>query len=373
MRITLLIIFSLILVSGCNSADQEPSEQAPLSVSSSMGGTVDPGFARALTPREFVFPADHGAHPEYATEWWYFTGNLSSEQNEAFGYQLTLFRVGLQPGTAADDSNWRSHQLYMGHLAVSDIDRQQHLSAERFSRAAAGLAGAANNPLRVWLGPWTINGSDDDIFPLSLLATTERFAIDLTVQAGDKPVVLQGDRGLSQKSAAAGNASYYYSYTRLPTSGSIRIGERRFAVEGNSWFDREWSSSALAADQAGWDWFSLQLDTGQDLMFYQMRGKDGQPQIYSKGVLVDPQGRVEPLSLDNTRLRITDTWTSASGTRYPTGWQMSIAEHAIDIDIQAAFTDQEMAHTVRYWEGAVRVDGSHQGLGYLELSGYADD
>ena len=373
MRIILLLSISLILVAGCSNSDREPAEQTPLSVSSTMGSTVDPGFARALTPREFVFPDDHGPHPEYATEWWYFTGNLKTDRNEAFGYQLTLFRVGLKPGSSADDSNWRSHQLYMGHLAVSDMTRQQHLSDERFSRAAAGLAGAANDPLQVWLGPWSINGSDNDIFPLTLHAASERFGIDLTVQAGSKPVVLQGDRGLSQKSAAAGNASYYYSYTRLPTSGSIRVEDRVFEVVGNSWFDREWSSSALAADQAGWDWFSLQLDSGQDLMFYQMRGKDGLPQIYSKGVLVDRQGRVEPLSLESTLLRVTDTWTSANGTRYPTGWQMSIPGHAIDISIRAAFDDQEMAHTVRYWEGAVRVDGSHQGLGYLELSGYADD
>ncbi|MDJ0833806.1 MAG: lipocalin-like domain-containing protein [Gammaproteobacteria bacterium] len=369
----ILLLLSFYLLAGCGANEPGPAQQTALTVSSTMGGTVDPGFARALTPREFVFPADHGAHPEYATEWWYFTGNLSSDRGEAFGYQLTLFRVGLKPGSADADSNWRSHQLYMGHLALSAIDRQQHLSEERFSRAAAGLAGADNNPLRVWLGPWSINGSEDNIFPLTLQAATDRFGIELSVEAGSKPPVLQGDRGLSQKSAAAGNASYYYSYTRLPTSGSIRLQDRVIKVEGNSWFDREWSSSALAADQAGWDWFSLQLDSGQDLMFYQMRGKDGQPQIYSKGVLVDREGRVEPLSLDNTRLSVTDTWTSASGTRYPIGWQMRIPRHAIDIEIQAAFADQEMAHTVRYWEGAVKVDGSHRGLGYLELSGYSDN
>ena len=186
-------------------------------------------------------------------------------------------------------------------------------------------------------------------------------------------MVLQGDRGLSQKSAAAGNASYYYSYTRLPTRGQIRLQDRVVEVEGNSWFDREWSSSALASDQAGWDWFSLQLENGQDLMFYQMRGKDGQAQAFSQGVLVDRQGAVQKLSLNDTRLTAVEFWTSPQGSRYPIGWQMQIPQHAIDIRIEAAIADQEMAHTVRYWEGAVTVSGSHDGVGYLELSGYSQN
>ena len=367
----LVLLLSSALILGCSAPELDSTAANTLTVSSTMGATPDPGFARAVSPRNFEFPADHAAHPEYATEWWYFTGNLQSIRGERFGYQLTLFRIGLEPGAAAEDSTWRAHQLYMGHIAISDIERQQHLSAERFSRAAAGLAGARTNPLRIWLGPWSINGSSEQTFPLALSASSNNLSIDLRLRAGSKPLVLQGDRGLSQKSAAAGNASYYYSYTRLPTSGKIRLEDRVIEVEGNSWFDREWSSSALASDQAGWDWFSLQLENGQDLMFYQMRGKDGRPQEFSQGVLVDQQGRVQKLSLDNTRLTAVDAWTSPEGSRYPIGWQMQIPQHAIDINIEAAIADQEMSHTVRYWEGAVTVSGSHDGVGYLELSGYS--
>ena len=367
----LVLLLSSALILACSSPEPDSTARNTLTVSATMGGTPDPGFRRVLKPRNFEFPADHAAHPEYATEWWYFTGNLQSMHGERFGYQLTLFRIGLRPGAAAEDSTWRSHQLYMGHLALSDIEQQQHLSTERFSRAAAGLAGTQANPLRIWLGPWSISGSSGQTFPLTLSASSDTFSIDLHLRASHKPLVLQGDHGLSQKSAAPGNASYYYSYTRLPTSGKIRFQDRDIEVEGNSWFDREWSSSALASDQAGWDWFSLQLDNGQDLMFYQMRGKDGQPQEYSQGVLVDQQGRAQKLSLNNTRLRAVDSWTSPEGTIYPIGWQMQIPQHAIDINIEAAIADQEMLHTVPYWEGAVTVSGSHDGVGYIELSGYS--
>ncbi len=348
-------------------------EDSPTTISleQRMGSTPDPGFARALEPREFSFPADHGAHPEFATEWWYFTGNLSTADDERLGYQLTLFRVGLKPGDPSEDSRWRSHQLYMGHLAISDIAQGRHHSSERFSRAAAGLSGATRNPLRIWLGPWSIEGSGTALFPLRLRAGTPETAIDLQLQAGDRPMVLQGDRGLSQKGAAPGNASYYYSYTRLPTRGEIRLGDRRLNVVGNSWFDREWSSSALAEDQAGWDWFALQLDDDRDLMFYRMRDKQGQAQRFSKGVLVAADGAVLPLSLDDVALTTLGEWRSDDGVAYPTRWRLQIPARDMDLRVEAAFEDQEMRHTVRYWEGAVVVSGSHSGVGYLELSGYA--
>ena len=194
--------------------------------------------------------------------------------------------------------------------------------------------------------------------------------MQLTLEAGDRPRVLQGERGLSRKSAAPGNASYYYSHTRLPTTGVLRIGDRSLRVSGDSWFDREWSSSALAADQAGWDWFALQLDDGRDLMFYQMRGTDGLPQAFSKGVLVWRDGSVEPLAHDDVELRPVRTWQSDSGGHYPVQWTLDVPRHGLQLVVQAAFDDQEMQHTVRYWEGAVVVTGSQSGRGYLELSGY---
>ena len=184
-------------------------------------------------------------------------------------------------------------------------------------------------------------------------------------------MVLQGEQGLSRKGASPGNASYYYSFTRLPTHGEIRVGEARYSVQGSSWFDREWSSSALAADQAGWDWFALQLDDGRDLMFYRMRGRDGEAQRFSKGVLVEADGSSYPLTLEDVQAKPTRTWQSADGVTYPVAWRLQIPRHGLDLNVQAVFDAQEMRHRVRYWEGAVRVSGSQRGVGYLELSGYA--
>lgn len=370
MRLSVLVLI-LLALAACESSVTPTNDTSGVSVSQRMAATPDPGFARAVEPREFVFPADHGAHPDYATEWWYFTGNLRADNGDRYGYQLTLFRVGLAPGKAVGDSDWRAHQIYMGHVAISDLQSRIHRSAERFSRAAAGLAGAQTGPLRVWLGPWSITGSPDTVFPLRLRADSREFALDLTVQQGGKAPVLQGDRGLSRKGAEAGNASYYYSYTRLPTQGNLHIGDRQIGVSGDSWFDREWSSSALAPDQAGWDWFALQLDDGRELMYYQMRGHDGRPQRFSKGVLVAQDGSYRHLSADQVALTSTRTWRAPDGVTYPVDWRLKVPQFGLDLRVETAIDAQEMRHTVRYWEGAVTVSGSHAGRGYLELSGYA--
>lgn len=366
-----LFILFILLLTACEQSTPLSPGQSSISVTQRMAAIPAPGFARALEAREFEFPADHAAHPEFASEWWYFTGNLRSDDGATYGYQFTLFRVGLKPGEAAKDSSWRSQQLYMGHLALSDIRKAEHLTAERFARAAAGLAGAQVQPLKIWLGPWSIQGNTNQLFPLRLTASTANIAIDLALQAGSKPLVLQGERGLSRKGPEPGNASFYYSYTRLPTSGKIRIGDNRLQVSGNSWFDREWSSSALSPDQAGWDWFSLQLEDGRELMFYRMRDNRGQAQVFSNGVLVQADGSVIPLSLDDARLQVLKQWQSPEQTFYPVSWRLQLPLYQIDLRIDAAFEDQEIRHTVRYWEGAVRVSGSHQGTGYMELTGYA--
>ena len=371
----MLRIIMLLLVTfaaGCDSPERLANpETDSIRVDQRMGAPPDPGFERALEPRAFEFPRDHGAHPGFATEWWYFTGNLYGPDGRRFGYQFTLFRVGLEPGQPVADSDWRTNQVYMGHLAVSDIANRRHYSTERLARAAAGLAGGKVPPLHVWLGPWSISGSQEGIFPLKLAAATTDFGITLTLQSGNRPMVLQGDRGLSLKGAAPGNASYYYSYTRLPTRGEIHFGGERFEVTGNSWFDREWSSSALAADQAGWDWFALQFDDGRDLMFYRMRDRQGLAQSFSAGVLVDKGGGVIPLSLDQVDLNPTRHWQSGQGASYPVAWRLQAPDLNLDLQVEAAFDNQEMPLTVRYWEGAVDVSGSHTGVGYLELSGYA--
>lgn len=367
----LISLLVCLLIVACDQPVEQTTSGSGVALTERMAATPDPGFERAYSPRDFRFPADHGPHETFATEWWYFTGNLSTGQGRYFGYQLTLFRVALKPGTPRVDSDWRSHQLYMGHLAISDIERRRHQSAERFSRAAAGLAGAQAEPLRVWLGPWSIHGTPGNTFPLQLRADTPELSLALTLGASHKPMVLQGERGLSRKSAAPGNASYYYSYTRLPTDGVLRVGGQSFQVSGASWLDREWSSSALAADQAGWDWFALQLDDGRELMYYQMRGVDGRAQRFSKGVLVRRDGSVEPIVHGDVELTPVRTWQSEDGSRYPVQWTLGIPRLGLQLDVEAVFDDQEMRHTVRYWEGAVTVGGSQSGRGYLELSGYA--
>lgn len=364
--------FCLLLAACGDPAPTAENTSQGIRVDQRMAAPVDPGFERATTVRTFDFPRDHGPHPAFATEWWYFTGNLLDEMQRRFGYQLTLFRVGLKAGRAATDSPWRARQLYMGHLAISDVAERRHIAEERFSRAAAGLAGSsAGPPLSVWLGPWEINGADDSLFPLQLAAQGDDIGIDLVLRPGDRPLVLQGDRGLSRKSAAPGNASYYYSYTRLPTQGEISIGDETFRVEGNSWFDREWSSSALGPDQAGWDWFALQLDDGRDLMLYRMRDKLGNAQAFSSGTLVLPTGRgVVHLDSRQFELQPLSVWTSPQGTAYPVVWRLMIPGQGLDLRVEATFPSQEMPLSVRYWEGTVDVSGSHEGRGYLEMSGY---
>jgi predicted secreted hydrolase len=364
-----LLLLPLLLLAACES--QEPPQARSVSVAQVMGAPPDPGFARALAPRPFVFPGDHAAHPDYATEWWYLTGNLHTDSGRRFGYQFTLFRVGLRPGQAARDSDWRSNQLYMGHIAISDIGAGKHQSAERFARAAAGLAGSRVAPFAVWLGPWSMRGGDD-LFPLQVSAQDQHIGLSLQLLAGDKPPVPQGDDGLSRKSAAPGNASYYYSLTRLPTSGELRVGDRVYRVQGESWLDREWSSSALDRNQVGWDWFALQLDDGRELMYYHLRDRQGRTDPFSRGSLVDRDGSVHALLSDQVKLTPLRYWQDEKGARYPVGWRLQVPGQGLDLGVQAALDDQLMAHSVRYWEGAVEVSGAQSGKGYLELSGYAD-
>ncbi len=365
-----LVVLLAFCLSSCET--EQPASGPAVSVEQVMGSQPDPGFARAFEPRALEFPRDHGAHPEYATEWWYLTGNLQSESGRGFGYQFTLFRVALRPGEAVKDSAWRAQQVYMGHLAISDIAEARHHSAERFARAAAGLAGARVSPFEVWLGPWSMRGGGE-LFPLTLSAQHEDMGLSLQLDSGDKPLVLQGERGLSRKSATPGNASYYYSFTRLPTRGELRIGDTAYTVQGYSWMDREWSSSALDKDQSGWDWFALQLDDGRELMFYRLRDREGGAHPFSRGSLVERDGSVHSLLPDQVELTPLRHWRAEDGARYPVGWRLQVAEHQLDLEVQALLDDQLMDHSVRYWEGAVDVSGSQRGAGYLELSGYAGE
>ncbi len=376
-RRVILAIFSfgaLLLTAYLLSPTDVPLS-TPTSVASAIGGGNQEGYRRAYEPRRFVFPADHGPHPEYRVEWWYVTGNLADDRNRHFGYQLTLFRIALSPERPVEDSAWRTHQTYMGHFALTDVAKERHYSFERFSRAAIGLAGAQASPFKVWLENWSLTGGYDDLFPLRVQARHDEIAIDLALET-TKPVVLQGEGGLSRRSAEPGNASYYYSYTRLSTRGAVRVNGKDFDVMGTSWLDREWSTSPLGSKQTGWDWFALQLDDGRDLMFYRLRRKDGSVDPHSSGVLVAADGTVKRLTHDDVLLETQGTWQSPeTGDQYPAAWSLRVPSEALVLRVTPRIPDQEMNISVRYWEGAVTVKGEAGkrpvgGRGYLEMTRY---
>lgn len=334
-----------------------------------------PGFSYALEPREFSFPIDHGAHSSFRSEWWYFTGNLISDDEIPFGFQFTIFRFAMRPSAVPSKSPWRTTNLYLGHLAISDINAAQFYSAERQARGALGEAGAQSAPPRVWIEDWSLEQNRHNEKRWTVRAGTDQFGIDFELQA-QRPIVAQGDRGLSQKSQTPGNASYYYSIPRLHVSGKLVNGKTQHAVSGSAWFDHEWSTSALAPGQLGWDWFSLQLDDGRDLMFYQIRNDRGHADAASHGVLVGLDGSITPLKPHEIKLSVLAHWRSpASRARYPAHWRITIPSQKLDLEVTPRFADQEWRKNFTYWEGAVSVSsGSDEheiaGVGYVELVGY---
>lgn len=375
--VVLLAVLGVAGLTACRAGEQASTDV--LSLASTLGGTDTAGYARAVEPRDFEFPEDHGPHPDFKTEWWYVTGHLTSDSGRRFGYQFTLFRSALAPAAAVEVSTsaWSTRQAYMGHFAISDIDGEAFHARERFARGAAGLAGATANPLGVWLEGWSLRGSvSEDGFPVRLSADDDSIALDITFEPG-KGIVLNGDRGLSQKSAEPGNASYYYSLPRMPTAGSLRVGSETFEVSGSSWLDREWSTSVLGEGQVGWDWFALQLDDDRELMVYRIRQADGSASPESEGVLVGPDGT-------KTRLRwgidieVVDegSWRSPDGAaEYPARWVIRVPAEGLELQIDPLLADQELRLAFRYWEGAVSVRGTSpsgpvEGLGYVELTGY---
>ncbi len=377
-----LALLLLLQSTGCErAAAPPPGLDASLDVVAALAGSgSSEGFARAEEPRAFSFPADHGPHDGFRTEWWYVTGNLAAADGRAFGFQLTFFRNALAPEgeVPAGSSNWRTNHVWMAHLAISDERGRRFRFAERFAREALNLA-SAKPGLDVHLRDWRLVGADGG-FPARLVATEETaegaMAIDLEL-AASRPPVLQGDAGLSRKGIEAGNASYYYSMTRLETRGELTIDGERFAVSGLSWLDREWSTSALGPELVGWDWFALQFDDGRDLMFYRLRRADGSSDALSAGSIVDPNGSVNSngstmkLSIQDVVLEPLSWFESADGAaRYPSRWRLRVPSRNIDVTLTPRVDDQELRVTVRYWEGAVRIDGTIGGSGFVEMTGY---
>ncbi len=333
------------------------------------------GFARAFKPQEFSFPRDHGPHNQFRSEWWYFTGNLNNKQGWRFGYQLTFFRSALKPGLPESKSAWRTNQMYMAHLTLTDVETNRFYTDERFSRAGNDLAGASNNYYQVWLYDWSAKTEGEEDFPLRLHAKSNDFAVDLLLTSS-KGLVLQGDQGLSQKSPEPGNASYYYSYPRLETEGTVSVGGKQFSVTGTSWMDREWSTSALSNEQSGWHWFALQLSDNTELMFYQLRRKDGQRDGNSSGAYVRADNTKLSLKDQDVAIKTLNSWKSPhSKITYPSRWHLSVPSQSLELEIVPLIKDQELNVSYRYWEGAVKVTGTKvgrviSGLGYVELVGY---
>jgi predicted secreted hydrolase len=335
------------------------------------------GFLWADAPWRFEFPRDHASHPAFRTEWWYYTGHLASNARH-FGYQLTLFRVGLDRGRRAGESAWAPHTMMFAHLALTDEASQRFTFAERTSRVALDLAGADSTRERVWIGDWSAWLDADGT--TQRLSAHDAFALDLALRPA-KPPAIHGRDGVSRKGPGLGHTSHYYSLTRLNTSGTLVVGGDTLDVRGLSWMDHEFGSGALAPNQSGWDWFSIQLDDGRELMLYVLRLADGGVEPLSSGTLVERDGRTRPLALRDFSVRALSSWTSpASGGRYPSGWRVAAPALGLDLTLEPTVRDQELrtgaGHGIVYWEGSVRVrdaarGGRPVGRGYVELTGYA--
>lgn len=369
-RVSLLLAWLMMV--GC---DQSSGPIAPdpneISFLRELGGDAQQ-FERACDPREFEFPADHLAHPSFRNEWWYLTGNLRSDAGVQLGFQVTFFRIANTVGADKLDSAWQAEQFYMGHFALSEFGRPAVRAHEKFVRAAAGLAGATPDPTRIWMEDWQLVQSADHPNQWSVSVGEGADAISLSLQQA-KPLVLQGQGGLSQKSAERCNSSYYYSLTRLNATGEVVVDQQTHQVSGSAWLDREWSSSALADDQAGWDWFALQLDDGRDLMYYRLRDKSGQSDPQSYAVLVGVDGEKTRIDTAGIEYRVDKWWQSDSGARYPVAGQLDFDEVGVSVVYEPLIENQELALTVRYWEGAIvlkDIAGERIGRGYLELTGY---
>jgi predicted secreted hydrolase len=340
------------------------------------GGRVQETWNSVTQPRPFLFPADHAAHPDYRIEWWYYTGNLQSSSGRRFGFQVTFFRTGVvrEP---LNPSRWAIRDLFMGHFALSDIQGSRLHAFERLNRGGLGQAGAERDHYHVWNGDWQVRLEGQRHL---LQAREGDCGVNLEL-APLKPPILHGDHGMSRKGPSEGNASYYYSLTRMRTTGTVVLGGETFTVTGLSWMDHEFSTSFLEKGQRGWDWFALQLDDGRELMIYQIRRTDGTADPFSSGTLVDRLGNAEHLSRDDFTLVPGKTWKSGtSGATYPVDWTVRAPRYQLELHVEAALAAQELnlasGSGVAYWEGAIRITGQSAGrpvagCGYLEMTGYA--
>ena len=349
-------------------------------------------WKQATAGYTFAFPRDHASHPDYKIEWWYYTGNVKAADGRRFGYQITFFRVGIDH-TPVNPSEWAVRDLYMTHLAISDAKGQRYRYAEKLSRGGPGLAGASSDRYQVWNDDWQAGIKDQGSGigdqgsggrQHMLRASSAAAGIDLVLDEGKRPAI-NGIDGISQKGAAAGNASHYYSLTRMPTKGTLIVDGERFAVTGESWMDHEFGTSFLEREQRGWDWLSIQLSDNRELMLYQLRRADGSRDPRSSGTLVDRTGKTTHLrNADFTMTPGKATFKSKNGAVYPLEWIVSIPAQRIELRVTTPLADQELSLVgstgIAYWEGIIDVAGQQTnrptgqqaitGVGYLEMTGY---
>jgi len=334
-------------------------------------------FQAARSGRVFSFPRDHGAHPEFKTEWWYWVGHLKSPDHQTFGYQLTFFRAAVRKPDPRARSAWSFHTAYFAHLALTDPQRGAFQFREQAGRGALGLAAAEAGRLKVWVDSWQAEQRGN---AMVLSAQAEDLGLELTLEPQKGPV-LHGEGGFSRKAADSEAASYYYSLTRLKTQGKLTLAGKPLEVTGESWMDHEFFTGGLAPGQAGWDWFALQLDDGAEVMLYLLRRRDGKPDPASAGTLVDPRGQGRHLALSDFQVRATGSWTSPhTGGAYPAGWDIFLPGGGYRLTLTPTLADQEVRSRgparLNYWEGQVQITGEKNGQpvtgkGYVELTGYA--
>ena len=377
MPLVLWLLICLLLSGACASAQPTLASADVVDV---LSRPVDERFARALAPMQFQFPLDHGPHNDFATEWWYYTGNLTGEDGGAYGFQLTFFRSALAPGDTNRTSDFAAQQIYMAHFAVTSAPAGRHLSFDRFSRGAGGVAGATGAPrYQVWLDDWLAfeTGPGQMCLQAAVEAEIGPVSIDLTLTE-TRPPLLHGDAGFSRKGPEAGNANYYYSLVRMEATGNIVFGGTKIDVSGLSWMDHEFGTSALSGDAVGWDWFAVTLDNDVVLMFAEIRTKSGATQEIFEGTISFPDGRQIAIFQDDFTLTPTGQWTSPdSGIVYPSGWRVAIPRHDIELTVEPLIDDQEMDVAFTYYEGATVVRGTMDGApvggrGYVELTGYGE-
>ena len=342
----------IVLLSGARAASIEPFRQAA------------PGY-------HYFFPRDHFEHPDFRTEWWYYTGNVRDRDGKRFGFELVFFRQGERRGPAANRSAWRIDDLYLAHFAITNIDGGKFYNRRRLNRAGPGLAGASLVHHRIWNGNWSVQWQG------------ERQVLDATADGGElhlvltslKPPVIHGADGLSRKGAEPGSASHYVSLSRLGVTGELQLDGSRHSISGAAWMDHEWFTHQLNENQTGWDWFSIQLDNQTELMLFQLRRKDGSIDPFSSGTFIGRDGRARHIAKNEFSLTPAHDWKSPStGAAYPVRWHIRVPPLGLELDAAAALDAQELApeqnNGPAYWEGAVTYSGSAIGVGYLEMTGY---